>query len=60
MGAETAQPTESDMTYFTFSLLLAAVDKCFRLNVSAIDLSAAMADVAAAYGDVRLVQYSVG
>lgn len=47
------------MTYQTFSLLLASDDKAFRLEVSAVDLQAAMADVSAAYGDVRLVQYSV-
>lgn len=47
------------MAYQTYSLLLTDNGVSFRLDVPAVSLVAAMADVVAAYGDVALLQYSV-
>jgi hypothetical protein len=47
------------MTYLTFSLLI--VDGSFSrwIEVPAVSIDAAKADVAAAYGSVEVVQWSV-
>lgn len=47
------------MTYSTFSLLIADGDFSRWIEVSAVSVEAAKADVVAAYGDVRIVQWSV-
>lgn len=47
------------MTYATFSLLIADGDFSRWIDVPAISIDAAKADVIAAYGDVRIVQWSV-
>jgi hypothetical protein len=48
-----------DMAYQNFSLLLADGDFAFRVEIVAVSLDAAKADIHAAYGDVRLVQWGV-
>ena len=47
------------MTYSTFSLLIADGSFSRWIEVSAISIEAAKADVHAAYGDIRIVQYRV-
>ena len=47
------------MTYATFSLLITDGDFSRWIEVPAVSIEAAKADVIAAYGDVRVVQWSV-
>lgn len=47
------------MTYSTFSLLVAGGDFSRWIEVSAISIKAAKSDVHQAYGDIRIVQWSV-
>ena len=47
------------MTYLTFSLLIAAGNFSRWIEVPAISIEAAKADVAAAYGSVEVIQWSV-
>lgn len=46
------------MAYRTYSLLIADEDFSRWVEVSAISVEAAKADVAAAYGDIRVVQWA--
>lgn len=46
------------MAYLTFSLLIVDGDFSRWIEVSAISIEAAKADVAAAYGPVQVVQWS--
>jgi hypothetical protein len=47
------------MNYRTFSLLIRTGDTARHIEVVACDLSAARADVEAAYGKVEVIQWSV-
>jgi hypothetical protein len=47
------------MTYETFSLLIADGDFSRWIDVPAVSIEAAKADVVAAYGEIRIVQWSV-
>lgn len=47
------------MSYSTFSLLIVDGDFSRWVEVSAVSIEAAKADVAAAYGDIRIAQWSV-
>jgi hypothetical protein len=57
-GMSPANRGITQMSYSIFSLLLVSGEKSFRLEISAVSLQAAMADVDAAYDDVLLVQWS--
>lgn len=47
------------MTYSTFSLLIADGNFSRWIEVAAVSIEAAKADVTAAYGEIRIVQWSV-
>lgn len=47
------------MSYSTFSILIADGDFTKWIEVSAVSIEAAKADAVAAYGDIRIVQWSV-
>lgn len=47
------------MSYSTFSLLIADGDFSCWIEVAAASIEAAKADVISAYGDIRIVQWSV-
>lgn len=47
------------MTYLTFSLLIVDGDFSRWIEVPAVSIEAAKADVAEAYGSVEVVQWSV-
>lgn len=47
------------MAYQTYSLLIVDGDFSRWIEVSAVSIEAAKADVAAAYGEIQIVQWSV-
>ncbi|HET8636017.1 MAG TPA: hypothetical protein VFL96_04125 [Acidobacteriaceae bacterium] len=47
------------MAYSTFSILIADGHFCRWLEVAAVSIEAAKADVRHGYGDIRIVQWSV-
>lgn len=47
------------MTYQAYSLLIADGNLSRWIEIEAISIDAAKADVAAAYGDIQVVQWSV-
>lgn len=49
----------TDMAYQIYSLLIVDGDFSRWIEVSAVSIEAAKADVAAAYGDIKIVQWSV-
>jgi hypothetical protein len=47
------------MAYQTYSLLIVDGDFSRWIEVSAISIEAAKADVAAAYGEIKVIQWSI-